>query len=350
MVNDRILKWLFIPLLGLLIPYSTRFFLPFTVDLRTQPLPLIYFLLAAALIWMGSVYLMLQVRHQVPSHLVLKKIGRVFLVTGIFSFLAVGAFNLIWQFVFLGGMYLFPLLTSTALALAMVWIFSLLYEIIFLSNERVIDERVVEELDRELLGAEVNLLKNELDPHFVYNTLVPLYYLVKNDRATAEQFACKLIQVYQYFLQNRSNDFITLGEEVKFIENYIYLLQIRYKNNITVSFSHLDQARWQMVLPFSLQLLVENAIKHNYFDQENPLSIRIAVEKGYLVVSNSKKLQEVPEFSSSIGLKNLRTRYRILCNQHIHVLESTEQFIVKLPMNQSLKMNDHNYNHRRRSN
>ncbi|MGZ5218938.1 MAG: histidine kinase, partial [Chitinophagaceae bacterium] len=159
-----------------------------------------------------------------------------------------------------------------------------------------------------------------------------------------------LIQVYQYFLQHRGNDFITLGEEVKFIENYIFLLQIRYKNNISVSYSHLDAAQWQMVLPFSLQLLVENAIKHNYFDQEQPLSIRIAAEKGYLVVSNSRYQQPEQSFSASIGLKNLRSRYRIICNQHIHIVESADQFVVKLPLNQSLKMNDSNHNHRRRSN
>ena len=350
MVNDRILKLIFIPLLGLLIPFATSFFIPFLPGLPTQILSFIYFLLVASLTWVGSVYIMLQVRQMTPGGAVLKKIGRVFLSTGLYSFTVIGLFNLLWQYIYLEKIYLLALVASTGLGMALVWIFSLLYEIIFLNNERMIDEKVVLELDRELLDAEVNLLKNELDPHFVYNTLMPLYYLVKTDRSTAEQFACKLIQVYQYFLQNRSNDFITLGEEVKFIENYIFLLKIRYKNNIHISYSHLDTAQWQMVLPFSLQLLVENAIKHNYFDQERPLSIRIAAEKGYLVVSNSRYQQEEQGFSSSIGLKNLRSRYRILCNQHIHVLDSADQFVVKLPLNQSLKMNDHNYNHRRRSN
>ena len=85
-------------------------------------------------------------------------------------------------------------------------ILTIMNELIYLHHERLISEKVVEHLDRELQDAEINLLKNELDPHFVYNTLMPLLYLVKTDRPTAEQFAGKLIQVYQYFLQNRNSD------------------------------------------------------------------------------------------------------------------------------------------------
>ncbi|HEY0354784.1 MAG TPA: histidine kinase [Flavisolibacter sp.] len=223
-------------------------------------------------------------------------------------------------------------------------------ELAYLHHERLISEKVVEHLDRELQDAEINLLKNELDPHFVYNTLMPLLYLVKTDRPTAEQFAGKLIQVYQYFLQNRNSDFIPLKEEIEFVENYFYLLRIRYKDSIHISFSQLDAIEWHMVLPFSIQLLIENAIKHNEFDQEHPLLIKIWGEKGYITVSNPTRPRSGEIYSTRTGLKNLRTRYKILCRQNLIVTEHKEQFIVKLPLNQTLKMHDQYHYHRRRSN
>jgi two-component system, LytTR family, sensor kinase len=209
---------------------------------------------------------------------------------------------------------------------------------------------VVDHLESELKDAEINLLKNELDPHFVYNSLMPLYYLVKNDKSTAEQFACKLIQVYQYFLQNRNKDFISLQEEMEFLDNYLFLLRIRYKDSIDISYTGLENIQMQMILPFSLQLLIENAIKHNCFDQEHPLKIRIGSEKNYPTISNHVNFKKDIIYSSGIGLKNLRARYRILCSKNIIVTEQKNHFIVKLPLNQTVKMND-NYNYyRRRSN
>jgi LytS/YehU family sensor histidine kinase len=196
------------------------------------------------------------------------------------------------------------------------------------------------------MEAEINVLRNELDPHFVYNSLMPLYYLVKNDIHKAEAFACKLIQVYQYFLENRQNDFITLKEELNFIDNYFFLLQIRYKDSVLLKQNITEDENRCMVLPLSLQILVENVIKHNEFTREEPLTISITSERNCLVVTNSLRSKTYSASTSRIGLKNLRSRYRILASKDISVMKNKDQFIVKIPLLRNTKAYDVNRYHR----
>lgn len=348
MVNDRIMQYIFIPALSIAI---TAFaFLSGQKEFTTIQC-LLYFSFFALLSYFSFYIIGINVRKaRKKAGSFPGKIFWILLINPVIAGIITAAGILSWQLIILKEFLPVVILYCAAISIVLAILYLLLDEIIFLNNEKLINEKVVQHLDKELLDAEVNLLKNELDPHFVYNTLMPLYYLVKTDRSTAEQFACKLIQVYQYFLENRSNDFISLKEELEFIDNYLFLLRIRYKESISISFAHTDSVQWQMILPFSLQLLIENAIKHNHFDQENPLKIKIAAEKGYLAVSNQINYKKDIIYSTRIGLKNLRTRYKLLCKQNIIVTEQKDDFIVKLPLNQSLKMNDHHYYNRRRSN
>ena len=348
MVNDRILKYIFIALTGITITivaflsgnytFSTAdilFYLSFSTLLSHLCIHLAGSNIKKGRRKTGSVI------HHKFSILIISP-----LQAGLLTCAGITA----WQLLVQNQIQTVVIFFSMGISMFLTLMYILADEVIFLNNEKIINEKVLMHLDRELLDAEVNLLKNELDPHFVYNTLMPLYYLVKTDRPTAEQFACKLIQVYQYFLENRNNDFISLKEELEFIDNYLFLLRIRYKESISISFAHTDSVQWQMILPFSIQLLIENAIKHNSFDQEHPLKIRIAAEKDYLTVSNQISYKKDIIYSTRIGLKNLRTRYKLLCQQNIIVTDQKDCFIVKLPLNQSLKMNDQHYYNRRRSN
>lgn len=349
MISEKNLKLVFVPLVGIGVPAVTAIFPYRAYGVLQNCISFSFFILMAVIIWNGLVVITTQIRKRIDPARIFTKIVMLLSANSVFAFVVISVSAAVWQLLSLGTYNLDTILMAGLISAVAVWFFVLIYEILFLSNERAMDEQVVQHLDRELLDAEVNLLKNELDPHFVYNTLMPLYYLVKNDKQTAEQFAYKLIQVYQYFLENKGNDFITLREEMKFIEDYIFLLQIRYKDGLSINFSNIDSYQWQ-VLPFSLQLLIENAIKHNSFDKKNPLKIKVAVEKNCLVVSNSKSVKREIPFSTRIGLKNLRTRYRLLCQKEVTITEHNDQFIVKVPLIQSLKMNDSNHYNRRRSN
>jgi sensor histidine kinase YesM len=342
MVRDRLFKLIGIPTLGLSFPLSLDLFIFHDLSLQDLAFSILFFTTATFFIWKGSVFIVSSVRHgRLKNNSTAKLLTLSFsiaLLAMILSFTSL----LIWE-----GYYNWHLSRSvymnTTLICTMAMVISaLIYEILFLNKERQIDSQIVHHLDKELVQAEINVLRNELDPHFVYNSLMPLYYLVKNDSRKAEAFACKLIQVYQYFLQNRQNDFITLEEELKFIENYFYLLQIRYKDQIQLSVHIEGSTEKIQILPLSLQILIENAIKHNEMDMNHPLQVSIRTENEQMVVANNLygKCREVS--SSKIGLKNLRTRYKILTGMDISVIRNQEQFIVKLPLLSQANANDVN--------
>ena len=347
MIRDRLLKLFAIPLLGFFIPLLSRF-TDFSL-LSNFQLIISFFLFVGVswCLWQGSVWIIYNIRNSWAGFHLVTKLSAIVVFIIAYNALLVFAFSLLWQVVFTGALQWPPVWRTFMITSIASVFFSLVYEILFLSKEREIDNQVIDHLNKELMHAEVNVLKNELDPHFVYNTLMPLYYLVKNDVQKAEQFAYKLIQVYQYFLENRQNDFISLKEELDFIENYFFLLRIRYKDSISLNVKTGEDAEGLMILPFSLQILVENAIKHNRVRQDEPLEITVAIERGQLVVSNLMHNKAAAIYSPKIGLKNLRTRYRLLCNNDVAIIKHRDLFIVKVPLINNSKPYDlSSYNRR----
>jgi len=270
-------------------------------------------------------------------------------VAVLFSTVVIGSSVVVWQSTYLQNFDMKSILRAFWMSSISSLLIVMIHEVSFLCKQREIDNQVVMHLDRELQEAEISVLKNELDPHFVYNSLMPLYYLIKNDISKAELFANRLIQVYQYFLENRQNDFISLNEELKFIRNYFYLLEIRFNKSIQLSVHSNTDTEDYIVLPFSLQLLVENAIRHNELDSDSPLEIRIEIDREQITVTNNIHSKQESSFSSKIGLNNLRSRYRILCNCDISVIRTREIFAVKLPLKRKLNADDIDSYHRGRS-
>jgi LytS/YehU family sensor histidine kinase len=212
-------------------------------------------------------------------------------------------------------------------------LFTLVYEILFLSKERELDTKIVKQLDRERSQAEMEALRNELDPHFIFNSLNTLNHLILNDAQKAYAFNNKLAQVYKYFLMNKHRELISLSEELTFIDNYFFLLRIRHDDNLSLlnEVAGLDE-RILMIPPLALQTLVENAIKHNEFSEAKPLEIRLSVNHQFVKVSNRLKPKQFRVTSTGIGLKNLSARYKLLGQRDI-VIETTEnEFTVKLPL------------------
>jgi len=212
-------------------------------------------------------------------------------------------------------------------------LFTLVYEILFLNKERELDTKIVYQIDRERSQAELEALRKELDPHFIFNSLNTLNHLIVNDPQQAYMFNNKLAQVYKYFLINKNNELISIYDELEFIDSYFFLLQIRHDNKLNLS-TELNggDERVTMIPPFALQILVENAIKHNEFSEVKPLNIKITLNNEYLKVCNNVKPKPYLVHSTGIGLKNLSSRYKILCNKDIVVENTNEYFSVKLPL------------------
>lgn len=212
-------------------------------------------------------------------------------------------------------------------------LFILLFEILLLNKEKQVYSSIVEQLDQDRIIAEVNILNNELEPHFIFNSLTALTHLVKHDPLNAVAFTNNLASVYKYFLINKEKDLVPLQDEIDFINSYLFLLKIRFEDAIELNLQSNYEAHQQMMIaPCALQILIENAIKHNVFSKEKPLLINIKVVAGYIIVVNKTDPKRIRSCSTRIGLKNLNMRYKIITKQSISIENNNQHFCVKLPL------------------
>lgn len=189
------------------------------------------------------------------------------------------------------------------------------------------------ELQKANLQSQFEVLKQQVNPHFLFNSLNVLVSLIKTDPDLAESFTEKLSKVYRYVLENKEKDVVTLGTELDFIHSYVFLLNIRFTGKIGVKIEVGSDKSGMLILPMALQILIENAIKHNAFSKTNPLRIEISVDKGdSLVVKNNIQARENHIQSTGIGLTNIRNRYKLISDK-ILVFEKTEtEYIARIPL------------------
>lgn len=181
--------------------------------------------------------------------------------------------------------------------------------------------------------AELQALKLQLDPHFVFNNFSTVSALIEEDKALAQSFVENLSRVYRYMVQNIHSDTITLQREVKFIESYIYLISIRHGDNVRIKVNIPEEFLQKRIPPITLQLLIENAIKHNIASHTKPLNINIGVADDMLRVSNNlQRFSNPSQISTRIGIENIKSRYRIVSGKEPVVIETADDFIVELPL------------------
>lgn len=185
---------------------------------------------------------------------------------------------------------------------------------------------------KESLQAQLENLRNQINPHFLFNNLSVLSSLVYKDQDKAVDFIDQLSKVYRYVLENKEKELVDLRSELKFIESYCFLLKIRFGENIRfdIKVSSLDSEKF--IAPMALQLLIENAIKHNEISEELPLVVKIFVDGKFLVVSNPIQLRKGYVDSSKTGLKNIITRYSYFTKESIIIDSTTNEFVVKIPI------------------
>jgi two-component sensor histidine kinase len=180
-------------------------------------------------------------------------------------------------------------------------------------------------------SAQFESLKNQIDPHFLFNSLNVLSSLIEENPDAAQKFTTSLSKVYRYVLEQKDKDLVSVEEELKFAKTYMNLLKMRFENSITFEVPEFenDDAK---VVPLSLQLLLENCIKHNIVSEKKPLHIKIYIEVNELIIENNKQIKEVLQDRKGVGLQNIVSRYAILTKRNVIIQESETIFRVKLPI------------------
>ncbi|MBL7766682.1 MAG: histidine kinase [Chitinophagaceae bacterium] len=190
----------------------------------------------------------------------------------------------------------------------------------------------VERYKTESVQAQLQNLKNQINPHFLFNNLSVLTSLVYKDQDKAADFIKQLSQVYRYLLDNRDHELVRLEEELTFLQSYIYLLKIRFADNIHFNVEIKPENLNALIPPMCLQMLVENAIQHNEISAEHPLRIDIQSSSQHISVRNNLQLRTNPEVSSKTGLSNIRDRYTFFTDQRVEIISNEASFIVQLPL------------------
>jgi len=189
-----------------------------------------------------------------------------------------------------------------------------------------------EKLKTESIASRYESLKNQVNPHFLFNSLNALSNLVYEDQDLAVKFIRKLSEVYRYVLDTREKEVVKLSDELAFLDSFIFLQKIRYENNLQVTID-LPRNSEIMLPPLSLQMLVENAIKHNIITDDEPLLINLFLEdQNFIVVKNNLQKKNIRDDSSGIGLSNIKARYEYLTQKPVEVLQTSEEFSVKIPV------------------
>lgn len=190
-----------------------------------------------------------------------------------------------------------------------------------------------ERLEKESVKAQFMALKNQVNPHFLFNSLSILSSLVEIDPQLSVQFIGRLSKAYRYILEQRDNESIHLRTELEFIRAYTFLLNIRFDGKLQVHIGvSEEEAAMYFIAPLTLQLLVENAVKHNRMSAGNPLIVTIRTENDYLVVSNPIQLRPDAEHSTGVGLKNIINRYGLLTDRVVSATAEDGCFVVRIPL------------------
>ncbi len=180
--------------------------------------------------------------------------------------------------------------------------------------------------------AKFESLKNQLDPHFLFNSLNVLTSLIGENPALAEKFTTKLSKVYRYVLEQRNKDLVPITEELAFAKTYMELLMMRFEGAIEFKILEIADIKELKIVPLSLQLLLENAVKHNVVSSTKPLKITIYKEDNYLLIENNLNPKEAIGKSTKIGLQNIADRYGLICDKEVKITNNNTTFKVSLPL------------------
>jgi two-component system, LytTR family, sensor kinase len=340
--DDRLMRLIGIPLIGFLMPLL--FFNATLQNGLMAYLPIWISSMAHTFVyWEGSRLVYLQTRRWYPA--VSQTTRRLLWLTVLtlsfsvfFSLLVCYGLNELLHWCFPTLLWRRPTITEEYKVTLIPLVICLsIYECIFYFRQLQAALLEAEHLKQANLQSQLETLKNQVNPHFLFNSLNTLAALIPEDPNLAVRFVQKLAKVYRYILEIRELQTVSLADELSALRAYNFLLQIRFGDNLHINLDLPNHRLGDRVVPLSLQMLVENAVKHNVISTHKPLRIRVFVENDRIIVQNN--LQRKGQFntdeaheSTGVGLQNIRNRYQLLAGQRVDVIVTTQQFAVSLPL------------------
>ncbi|HTS44077.1 MAG TPA: histidine kinase [Puia sp.] len=335
-IRDRTIKLIGAPLLGIIVPNIAGLITNSRYTISELLLCYAFFIILSLLIWQGNVWLLFFIRKKYEWRYNRYYINILFLFAVIILYSGLMSIILLdlWR-IFSKETYTDwgPIVNTTLVIIIVASFITNIYEIVYLNQEREYNLTRAEQLNIAKAQAELEALKNQIDPHFIFNSLNTLSFLITRDPQNARLYNDTLAKVYRYILGNKDKDLVLLREEVEFISNYFYLLKIRFSEAVNMEIEITDLAAEDFLIPpISLQALVENAIKHNEFTDNNPLTINVSVSSNYVVIRNPIKPKTYAPPTSRTGLNNLDNRYKLITKRNIIIENNFKFFVVKLPI------------------
>lgn len=210
-------------------------------------------------------------------------------------------------------------------------VFNIIYFALYSYNQYSVVQIDTIKSDRHQLELQFEALKSQLSPHYLFNSLNTISSLIYKDTVQAEDFIRRLAKSYNYILSTNKSKYVNLDQEIEFVHTYNYLLQVRFQNNIHFDINLPDDLLQSKIPPLALQMLVENAVKHNVVNSEHPLYIRIGTDNKHITIRNNKTQVNKNKRSFKIGLSNIKKRYKLISDSQVKI-EDGEDFKVLLPI------------------
>lgn len=298
---------------------------------------MIYFLslLETMLLWEGNRLVIQHFRRKLPRQdQTGKRISNILFVCTPVTIIIRSANLLIYDATRIWG-YRFPLeayLQAIFVALLFVVIIGGIYEGLYyfrMWKNTIIESEAIK---RENLQTQLNALQNQINPHFLFNSLGSLSSLIDEDPLLAKRFVNEMSTVYRYVLQASEARLVTLCDEMKFINAYATMLKTRFGEGLRLSMSLGEQAENLFLPPLTLQILLENAVKHNAVLSTRPLHISIYRDEDRIVVLNNLQRKSSLVESNRMGLKNIISKYRLLHESEVIITETGSTFLVSIPL------------------
>jgi two-component sensor histidine kinase len=338
--DDRLVTIILVPVASLLIPFI---FFGMRIDKEPYFTWNVYLnvLIITTVIWLGNRYILIWARTRYPAF---DQVRKRLIVQSVTMFVyTIISNNLLGWFLDICGLkernhlsehydLLTVITNSNVAAIFCSLTVVAIYESIYFMNELKKSVEEKEMLKRESLKAALNALKTQVNPHFLFNNLNTLSSIIPENPQQAVNFVQQLSKVYRHILEVKDEQSIPLQEELDVLKAYAFLLKTRFGDNLDVNINVPEEKLKRRIVPLSLQILMENAIKHNIVSSEKPLTIDVFAENGKLVVSNNLQKKNQINESTGIGLDNIRNRYKLLGNGQVEVSEQGDIFTVSIPL------------------
>lgn len=324
-----------IPFFGIAIPNITGLFGNLSWTDASYWLGYLYFIGLAAAIWQGNRYLLFRTRKRFTwfdkpiEKLVLLFMNNIFYTTP----LTIAWLCMWYNLAGFEGIKWDVILIVALVNVICVLFVTHVYETVFMVKEQQNEQVKNSELQRAKAEAELAALKNQIDPHFMFNSLNTLTHLIKVNGTKALEFTENLAEVYRYILSQKDQTLVLLDDELDFTHKYTDLLHLRFGNALIIQKQFNGTAGKDFLIPpTSVFVAFENAVKHNEISEKTPMQIDVDIRNGYLTITNSIRERMTRAHSSRIGLKNLDERFKLVTGKGITTDKQDNKFVVHLPL------------------